>query len=290
LLKSFRSVREGGNIQRMENDSKAGFSMPWRLSGYLVLAAATIFVVRIVYEETALTWTNGPQMVGFTIFHGVMPFYLVAFFIGILGGLLWLAASLIALVWKKFRVPLIDWIPIALLLVLAAVLTIPEGIWIELMLRTGGRSQYEYAFMADAAGKGNQRLVKFLLDKGYNIEGGDGASPLCAAADGGQKEMVSFLISRGADVNRKQGHGQDTPLIYAAAAGHLEAVKFLIEKGAQPARRTSKNTRPRILRKNPNSLMSRNICPNTLARTQQSSRATILAFLLASIRNGQHCF
>jgi hypothetical protein len=53
----------------MENDSTAGFSAGWRLSGYVFLALAAIFVFRIVYEETVLTWLNGSQMVGFALVH-----------------------------------------------------------------------------------------------------------------------------------------------------------------------------------------------------------------------------
>jgi hypothetical protein len=218
----------------MENDSKAGFSMGWRLAGYSFLAVTMIFVARAVYEQTVLTWVNGPQMVGYAIFHGVMPLYLIAFFIGIPGGFLWVVASLISLVQKKFRIPLIDCIPIFGLLAAAGLLAIPQETWVELMLRIGGRSAYEYKFMTNAAAGGNQRLVKYVLGKGYDIEGGGGVSPLSAAAVQGQNKMVNFLISRGADVNRKSDRTQDTPLIAAAETGHLDTVKLLIEKGAEP--------------------------------------------------------
>ena len=41
-----------------------------------------LFVARILWEETFLTWNNGPQMVGFSMMHGgAMP----AVFAGLIG-------------------------------------------------------------------------------------------------------------------------------------------------------------------------------------------------------------
>jgi hypothetical protein len=218
----------------MENDAKSGFSKGWTLSAYAFLALAAIFVLRIVYEETILTWVNGPQMVGFTLVHEFIPLYLVTFVIGLGGGLLWVVASLIPLIHRKFRIPVVDWIPIVLLLALAGLLSISQGTWIELMLRIAGRSTYEYAFMVNAAAEGNQRLVNYILTKGYDVEGGGQVSPLSAPAVEGRNEMVVFLISRGADVNKKRERREDTPLMDAAEMGHLDTVRILIEKGAEP--------------------------------------------------------
>jgi hypothetical protein len=177
----------------MANDAKAGFSAGWRLSGYVFLALAAMFVLRIVYEETILTWVNGLQMIGFALVHALLPLYLLTFVIGLGGGLLWVVASLIPLIRRKFRIPLVDWIPIVLLLGLAGLLTVSQGTWIELMLRTAGRSPYEYTFMADAAADGNQRPVNYILGKGYDIEGGGQLPPLSAAAVAGRNEMVVSL-------------------------------------------------------------------------------------------------
>jgi hypothetical protein len=234
----------------MENDAKAGFSTRWRLVGCFFLAVAAIFVLRIVYEETILTWVGGPQRVGFAIFHGVMPLYLVAYFIGLGGGFLWLVASLIPLIRSKFRIPLVDWVPIVLLLALAGLLSISQGTWIELLLRIAGRSEYEYTFLTNAAGQGNQRLVKYVLDKGYDLEGPSEDSPLFAAAAAGQTEMVQLLISRGANANRKWKSTQDTPLMFGAEMGHLDTVKILIEKGAEPcAKNLEEHTAEGLARK-----------------------------------------
>jgi len=55
--------------------------------GYLLAFGVAVLVGRILYEETILTWTNGPQMVGFAMMHGAMRFILVAGLIGLAGGL-----------------------------------------------------------------------------------------------------------------------------------------------------------------------------------------------------------
>jgi len=163
---------------------------------------------------------------------------------------LWVVASLIPVIHRKFRIPPVDWIPIVLLLALTGLLTISQGTWVERMLRIAGRSPCEYIFMADAAADGNQRLVNYILDKGYDIEGGGHVSPLSAAAVDGRNEMVVFLISRGADVNRRWERTQNTPLMDAAEMGHLDTVKVLIEKGAEPcAKNLEEHTAEGLARK-----------------------------------------
>ena len=76
----------------LRNNKEIGFPRLWTVAGYLLLALVAIFVGRIVYEETVLTWTHGPQMIGFAMVH-TMPFMLLAGFIGLVGGLLWMLVS-----------------------------------------------------------------------------------------------------------------------------------------------------------------------------------------------------
>src|SRR5580700_4675228 len=58
-------------IQIMQSDTPNGFPFPsaWTTTGCVVCAVSALFVGRIVYEETILTWTNGPQMTGFALAH-----------------------------------------------------------------------------------------------------------------------------------------------------------------------------------------------------------------------------
>jgi ankyrin repeat protein len=75
--------------------------------------------------------------------------------------------------------------------------------------------------------------LKFLLESGATLSKG----ALSKAAASGRRDIVEFLIDKGADVNElfvDEGDYQATPLILASAAGHLEVVQLLLLKGADP--------------------------------------------------------
>jgi len=57
---------------------------------------------------------------------------------------------------------------------------------------------------------------------------------LVAAADYGQSEVISYLVSLGADVNQGDEYGI-TPLLAAIYEDHVEAAKILLQKGASKA-------------------------------------------------------
>jgi len=59
----------------------------------------------------------------------------------------------------------------------------------------------------------------------------EGRPAIHYASDYGQKEVIKYLISRGADVNATDKHG--IPVVLAAIwEGHTDCVKLLIESGA----------------------------------------------------------
>jgi hypothetical protein len=220
-------------ILDMEADRAVGFPKAWTVAGYLLLGVAAVFVGRIVYEETILTWLNGPQMVGFAMMHGAVPFVLFAGLIGVPGVLLWFAVSFVLLARRKFRGPLIDWIPLMLSLLLAALIFIPYEAWEEFAVRIAGPGSYGSDFLVQAAAQDKQRFVRLLLRKGYdiNFETG-GTTPLSGASNGGHEEMVQFLISKGADLNRKNRISGESALMSAAEMGQLGTVKVLLSNGA----------------------------------------------------------
>ncbi|MEQ1354133.1 MAG: ankyrin repeat domain-containing protein [Candidatus Acidiferrum sp.] len=213
-----------------------GFPKAWTVAGYLLFAAAAIFVGRIVYEETILTWVSGPQMVGFAMAHGALPFILFARLIGLPGSLLWVAVSLVLLIRKRFRVPVADWIPVVLLAFLAMISLIPYETWEELVVRIAGPGSHGNDFLVQAAGQNKRRFVTLLLRKGYDInyEDGGGTTALSGASVLGREEMVNFLVSKGADVNRKDHLTGETALLAAAEMGQLGTAKALLKNGADP--------------------------------------------------------
>lgn len=59
-----------------------------------------------------------------------------------------------------------------------------------------------------------------------------GNLPLVAAADYGHTEVLSYLLEKGADVNKQSKHGL-TALLCAIYEGHKPCVKLLLAKGAK---------------------------------------------------------
>lgn len=116
--------------------------------------------------------------------------------------------------------------------------------------------------------KGHLKIVKYLIDKGANIDdkNKNGRTPLMLAIEGGnfnylnylakndadnnqsyhneetpltldiqfEKEkfdVISYLVKKGANVNQEDYNG-DTPLTIAINKGNIKIIKFLIESGA----------------------------------------------------------
>ena len=83
---------------------------------------------------------------------------------------------------------------------------------------------------------GRKEMVDFLLDKGADINTSDsnGAPPLLYTLEPyGKKEMMKFLISRGADVNAVGWRRKDPALRMAAKRGYEERINLLLFHGAQ---------------------------------------------------------
>jgi hypothetical protein len=84
-----------------------------------------------------------------------------------------------------------------------------------------------------AARHGCLHMARWLLDRGADVNGSGGTSPLEEAATGGSVAMVQLLLDRGAKIN-VGGGGDCTPLAAAATFGSLEVARLLLERGADP--------------------------------------------------------
>ncbi|XP_045556654.1 IQ motif and ankyrin repeat domain-containing protein 1 isoform X2 [Salmo salar] len=82
----------------------------------------------------------------------------------------------------------------------------------------------------DEAGK-RQRLLNQLCM--INITDANGNTAVSEAAGGGQPEVITLLVERGADINTQGAFGR-TPIYRAAFGGHLGAVQTLLQLGADP--------------------------------------------------------
>lgn len=90
-----------------------------------------------------------------------------------------------------------------------------------------------------ASSQGHLEVVKFLVDKGADIEAvnGRGFTPLQLASYGGHRQVVEFLLDKGANVNAKNKSmdmtALDFSLLKEIQAHKLDIAPFLISKGAQ---------------------------------------------------------
>lgn len=87
--------------------------------------------------------------------------------------------------------------------------------------------------------RGDLNTVKEVVKSGYDVNKiirRTLNAPLHLASHHGKLDIVNFLISKGADVNKKsrilEGSGEETPLHDAAHAGHPDIVERLIQAGA----------------------------------------------------------
>ena len=105
---------------------------------------------------------------------------------------------------------------------------------LELLLRMHAntllRNMYGDSAISLAAISGQLGAVRRLVEYGVPLSG-SGWTPLQYAAYAGQREIVVYLLSKGAAVNDKAPNGQ-TPLMLAAAQGHSEVVRVLVDGDA----------------------------------------------------------
>ncbi len=93
--------------------------------------------------------------------------------------------------------------------------------------------------LTDAVVAGNLSLIRTLMDRGANVNGGfDQSIPVLeVAASAGKIDVVTVLINAGANINRVRPLGQ-TALKAAVINQHVDSVRLLIEKGADVCEKT----------------------------------------------------
>lgn len=198
------------------------------IAGFPFVAAAYLLAARLIWEQTILSWSNGLQMVGFSLMHsGLGVILLLAVFVG----LLWVAAMLVAMAVKRsFGGPL----AVSLLLAYGIALVLmstPYGFWQRLFIDKYLPSRAGELFTF-AAATGDLKTVSSLLEHGVNINvQGRYGTALHGAAVENNHEMMAFLIEHGANVNALNAFG-DSPLGYANDA-NKETRDFLLNHGGK---------------------------------------------------------
>jgi hypothetical protein len=209
--------------------------VPLTVVGLLTIAAATALALRLVWEQTALSWRDGPQMVGFSIAHQ-FPLLLFAPF-PLLAWLAVLVVSILTGLARRRRIARGLWVHVACVVFVAMLLALPYGVWQWLFVDRIVSGRHAAAFITDAAVRGDLRLVKALVSRGVEVDAADvdGQTGLHAAAFGNRIDVLEYLISQGADVNVLDRYG-DSPLEKALAEGAGQAAALLESRGAHRIR------------------------------------------------------
>jgi ankyrin repeat protein len=94
--------------------------------------------------------------------------------------------------------------------------------------------------LVDASGKGNNEVVKELIDKGTPVNGLDqnGHSALTEACWNGKTETVKLLLDKGTNPTIKKSDGE-TPLSLATSQKHQDVVVLLKEAIAKQSQSTA---------------------------------------------------
>ncbi|XP_012691221.2 ankyrin repeat and KH domain-containing protein 1 isoform X2 [Clupea harengus] len=106
-------------------------------------------------------------------------------------------------------------------------------------------SNHDTALTLACAG-GHEELVSVLITHGANIEHRDkkGFTPLILAATAGHVGVVEILLDKGGDIEAQSERTKDTPLSLACSGGRQEVVELLLLRGANKEHRNVSDYTP----------------------------------------------
>ncbi len=96
------------------------------------------------------------------------------------------------------------------------------------------KSDKGFTALTNASFNGYIQIIQILLDNGANIETkiNRGLTALMIASILGEKKVVQLLLDNGANIEAKDNITGNTALIEASRNGHIEIVQILLENGA----------------------------------------------------------
>lgn len=210
----------------------------------LTLGAAAL-AIRLVWEQTFLSWDRGPQMVGFSLMHGGLGVLLLVLSAA---ASLWLVGMLVCMLVRRSTGGVPGLAVTCVCAVSLAAILIPYGWWQIAFASKLAHGPHAAEFLSMSSARGHERVVDVLLAKGVQINARthEGSTALHAAAGSGQMSLVWLLTERGADINAVNRYG-DSPLAQAESNNQSEVVEFLRGQGAKLIRGTDEQ-RERVVR------------------------------------------
>jgi hypothetical protein len=209
-------------------------------SGFLIVGGVSLvfgalFAARIAWEETFLTISRGPQMIGFAIAHifpitFLLPIPLVFWFV------IAVVVVIVSLI-RRRPLPPRFWSTFTVAALVVGVLLLPAEFWQWAFIGCFAKSAHAADIMTTDAAEGYVQTVRGFLDHGISVNARDyeGATAAHAAAVGGKVEVLQLLVSRGADLNIVSDYG-DSPLAAAIEMKQDSAIAYLKAHGAKEIR------------------------------------------------------
>jgi hypothetical protein len=210
-------------------------------TGVPLTVAVGVLAVRLIWEQTLLSWNRGPQMVGFSLTHSGVG---VLLFVALILAFFWFVAMLVFIGIRRRVGGKLALVTVSICALSLAALSIPYSWWQTAFASRLAAGPYAADFLVHSAADGQERLVKAFLAHGVPVDSRTlrGTTALHAAAMAGQLDLVQLLIARGADINAVNRYG-NSPLANAEASGQEEVAAFLRERGAQFIRGTDEQHR-----------------------------------------------
>lgn len=159
--------------------------------GIFPIFFTVLLAARIIWEETLLTWREGPQMVGFSLAHGAGAILLLAPLLLTL----WLLAAIIRLVLyliKKRKISAITWATFSVAILTFVLLVIPPNFWQWQFAGTFAKSPHAGELLNYAAVQRQVRTAHRLVSEGVPVTATDGYgnTPIHPAAASGSIDLL----------------------------------------------------------------------------------------------------
>jgi hypothetical protein len=211
------------------------FRSSWRFHLFGLFAALTsgALAIRIVWEETALTWREGPQMVGFSLAHGYAAPFLIAVPLLLVAWVLTILIRVAITIFRGRRFTGFNAVHCVVATILLITLFAPYGWWQAVFAERLARGAHAGEFLTFAAATGDLRTVNALVAHGTPLtaQSLDGQTGLGAAAVGNQVPVLAYFLQHGVAVNTLNASG-DSPLDDAIGNRSTAAADYLRTHGA----------------------------------------------------------